>query len=87
MKFILELKTSTGDTCCVECRIDAKSEKSDNQTTDEVFVAVVFLRNEIIFPINFCMSEIVCNFAQSTEGMVSWQFSPKIRLRCFFICR
>ena len=29
------------------------------------------------------MSRIVRNFAQSTEGMVSWQFSPKIRLWCF----
>lgn len=50
VKFVLELKTGTGDTGCVECRIYAESEKSDNQATDEMFVSVGFLRNEIIFP-------------------------------------
>lgn len=29
---------------------------------------------------NFAVSENVGNFAQSIEGMVSWQFRPKIRL-------
>ena len=42
MKSILELKTRTSDRGCVERRIYAESEKSDNQTTDEMFVSVGF---------------------------------------------
>lgn len=42
VKFVLELKTGSCDTCCVERRIYAESEKSDNQTTDEMFVSVGF---------------------------------------------
>ena len=42
VKPVLELKTSPGDTGCVECRINAESEKPDNQTTDEMLVSVGF---------------------------------------------